>query len=35
MKDHFVDNGVFTAKFDDKSLQFADPKSSTVMSAGR
>ena len=30
MKDHFVDNVVFTAKFDRKSLQFDDPKSSAV-----
>jgi hypothetical protein len=31
MKHHFTDDGAFTAKLDDESLQLGDPKSSTVM----
>jgi hypothetical protein len=31
MKDHFIDDIAFTAKFDDESLQLDDAKSSTVL----
>jgi hypothetical protein len=31
MKDHFIDDGFFTPKLDDESLQLDNPKSSTLM----